>query len=165
MYGGNDGNPHTGIGVEVPKTLLSLPRARVDQATRLRLSAHEGFGYLLAQLLIQLKSPQAYQPIDGHRLEGIVVDLVSALIAHATDAGHTLPAESRQRVLAMHIRAFVKQHLHDPHLTLGAIASAHHISLSYLHRLFSEQGESITALIRRQRLGRVPGATWPTPHN
>ncbi|MFD7403500.1 helix-turn-helix domain-containing protein [Streptomyces sp. NPDC059866] len=44
--------------------------------------------------------------------------------------------------------------LHDPNLTPPVIASAHHISLSYLHRLFQEaaRGETVAACIRRRRL-------------
>ncbi|CAM5527886.1 AraC family transcriptional regulator [Streptomyces purpurascens] len=52
----------------------------------------------------------------------------------------------------MRIRAFVRDHLHDPNLNPGAIAAAHHISRSYLYRLFEHEEQSISAWIRGQRL-------------
>lgn len=65
-----------------------------------------------------------------------------------------LPPETRHRALTERIRAFIQQNLHDPELTPPAIAAAHHISLSYLHRLFQEEvrGETVAAWIRSRRL-------------
>ncbi|QTI90473.1 AraC family transcriptional regulator [Streptomyces sp. AgN23] len=156
IHGGDDASLHTGVGLEVPKALLPLPRNQLDQVTGLRLSAQEGFGSLLAQLLTQLaKSTDSYQPTDGPRLGTVVVDLLSALIAHALDSDNSLPPETRQQALVIRIRAFIQQHLHDPHLTPRAIAAAHHISTSYLHRLFQNEEETVAAWIRRQRLERA----------
>jgi AraC-like DNA-binding protein len=52
------------------------------------------------------------------------------------------------------MRAFIRQNLHDPELTPTMVAAAHHISLSYLHRIFQQQasGETVAAWIRGQRL-------------
>ncbi|PYC79541.1 hypothetical protein C7C46_14400 [Streptomyces tateyamensis] len=53
--------------------------------------------------------------------------------------------------------AFIQRNLHDPELSPSAIAGAHHISVSYLHRLFTQesQGETVAAWIRRQRLEKA----------
>ena len=52
------------------------------------------------------------------------------------------------------VRAFIRQHIHDPRLTPSLIAAAHHISVSYLHRVFTGQseGETVAAWIRGRRL-------------
>ncbi|MEV5383081.1 helix-turn-helix domain-containing protein [Streptomyces sp. NPDC052721] len=84
-----------------------------------------------------------------------MVDLLSALIAHALDSDNSLPPETRRQALVLRIRAFVQQHLHDPHLTPRTIAAAHHISTSYLHRLFQEEDDTVAAWIRSQRLERA----------
>lgn len=153
VHGGDGSLPHTGVGLEVPKALLPLPRNRLNHVTDLRLSAGEGFGALLRQLLTQLaRGTDAYQPADGPRLGSVVVDLLSALFAQALEAENSLPPETRQQTLVLRIRAFVRDHLHDPSLTPGAIAAAHHISRSYLYRLFEHEEESISAWIRGQRL-------------
>ncbi|WP_452746370.1 AraC-like ligand-binding domain-containing protein [Streptomyces bluensis] len=153
VYGGDDASLHTGVGLEVPKALLPVPRNQVDQAARLRLSAQDGFGSLLAQLLTQLaRDTDSYQPTDGPRLGTVVVDLLSALIAHALDSDNSLPPETHRQTLFLRVRAFVQGHLHDPQLTPPAIAAVHHISTSYLHRLFQEHGLTVSGWIRRQRL-------------
>jgi AraC-like DNA-binding protein len=82
----------------------------------------------------------------------VVVDLLSALLAHALDADALLSPETHRQTLVLRIRAFVQQHLHDPHLSPPAIAAAHNISTSYLHRLFQQEDETVAALIRNQRL-------------
>ncbi|MBP8532835.1 helix-turn-helix domain-containing protein [Streptomyces sp. MK37H] len=156
IHGGDDATPHTGVGLEVPKALLPLPRNQLDQVAHLRLSAQDGFGFLLAQLLTQLaRGTDSYQPPDGPRLGTVVVDLLSALIAHALDSDNSLPPDTRRQALVLRIRAFVQQHLHDPQLTPRSIAAAHHISTSYLHRLFQHEEETISAWIRHQRLGHA----------
>ncbi|MCF3144013.1 AraC family transcriptional regulator [Streptomyces platensis] len=153
VHAGDDSHPHTGVGLEVPKALLPLPRHTFDQVTRVRLSAQEGFGALLAQLLTQLaKDTAPYEAADGPRLGKVVVDLLSALLAHALEADSSLPPETHRQSLVLRIRAFVQQHLHDPQLTPCSIAAAHHISRSYLYRLFAQEGESVAAWIRGQRL-------------
>ncbi|AXK37043.1 AraC family transcriptional regulator [Streptomyces armeniacus] len=62
------------------------------------------------------------------------------------------PSPGRRRALVLRIRAFIQQRLHDPELSPAAVASAHHISVSHLHRLFQEQGTTVAAWIRQQRL-------------
>jgi len=52
----------------------------------------------------------------------------------------------------LRIRAFIQHHLADPDLTPRTIAAAHHISLSYLHRLFQDEQFTIAAWIRHQRM-------------
>ncbi|MCZ1006667.1 helix-turn-helix domain-containing protein [Streptomyces lydicus] len=153
--GGSDGL-HTGVGLEVPAALLPVPGRQRDRLAGLRLSAGEGFGALLAQLLTQLANgTHAYQPADGPRLGSVVVDLLSALFAHALDANTLLPPETHRQALVLRIRSFIQRHLHDPQLTPPVIAAAHHISLSYLHRLFQHEEETVAAWIRRQRLDRA----------
>lgn len=156
VYGGDDARPHTGIGLEVPKAMLALPRNKVDRAARLSLSAQDGFGALLAQLLTQLAhGTGSYQPSDGPRLGAVVIDLLTGLFAHVAEAGNALGPETRRRTLVLRIRAYVHSRLHDPRLTPRDIAAAHHISVSYLHRLFQDEEETVAAWIRHQRLERA----------
>ncbi|WP_431047287.1 helix-turn-helix domain-containing protein [Streptomyces sp. P1-3] len=145
-----------GIGIEIPRAQLHLPRNKMDQLSTHEMSGQEGIGALLIQLLTQLTADTGhYQPSDGSRLGTVVVDLLSALFTHALDADRTLPPETRGRTLVLRIRAYVQRNLHDPRLTPRTIAAAHHISTSYLHRLFRTEHETIAAWIRRQRLERA----------
>ncbi|MEV6175319.1 helix-turn-helix domain-containing protein [Streptomyces sp. NPDC051954] len=142
----------SGVAVEVPKALLPVPPR--DLLGR-RLSGREGVGALLSDFLTGLeRQADTLRPSDASRLGTVLLDLLSAWIAQLQEAEAALPPETRQRALTMHIRAFIRQNLHDPRLTPPVIAAAHHISLSYLHRLFQQQaqGETVAAAIRRQRL-------------
>lgn len=145
--------PVTSIGVEIPRALVALPARKADQVIGRRTSGREGVGALLAQFLVQLASDTApYQPCDAPRLGTVVADLVTAVFAHSTDACHSLPPETRGRTLTLQIKSFIHRHLADPELTPAHIAAAHHISSSYLHRLFRAEGVTVAAYIRAQRL-------------
>lgn len=102
-------------------------------------------------------SPPSWGPAEAPRLGMVVVDLVAAWLALELDAEAAVPEESRRRAMAENVQAFIRRNLHDPELSPSAIASAHHISVSYLHRVFSEQsqGETVAAWIRAQRLEKA----------
>ncbi|AVV42713.1 AraC family transcriptional regulator [Streptomyces sp. ID05-04B] len=145
----------TGVGVEVPKSLLPLPSARVRDLLGRRLSGREGPGALLTGFLSGLDQQAAsLRPADAPRLGMVLVDLLAAWLAHELEAETALSPEARRRITVTRIRAFIRQHLHDPELRPPVVAAAHHISLSYLHRLFQEEGtgETVAAWIRGQRL-------------
>ena len=151
----------TGVAVDFPKSLLPLSPDRVRELLGRRLSGREGTGSLLTEFLIGLdRQSPSLQPSDAPRLGSVLLDLLSAWFAHVLDMEDALPPETRHRAMTTRIRAFIRQNLDDPELTPPVIAAAHHISVSYLHRLFQEQapgeggggGETVAAWIRRLRL-------------
>lgn len=147
------GAPVSTVAVEIPKALVPLPRDVARRIVGMPLSAREGMSALLARFLVQLVEDTAsYQPADGPRLGMVLTDLTSALFAHLLEAGDGLPPETHRRTLTLRIQAFIREHLHDPHLTPATIAATHHISTSYLHRLFRDEDATVAAWIRRLRL-------------
>ncbi|MEU9186636.1 AraC family transcriptional regulator [Streptomyces sp. NPDC048484] len=149
-------DPVTIVGVEIPRALVALPTGRADQVIGRRISGREGTGALLAQLLVQLASDTGpYRPPDAPRLGTVVADLVTAVFAHAVDDDVRLPPETRDRTLVLRVKAFVNRHLDDPELTPAGIAAAHHISRSYLYRLFQAEGLSVAAYVRDRRLANA----------
>ncbi|WP_405736151.1 AraC family transcriptional regulator [Streptomyces sp. NBC_01537] len=144
-----------GMGVDCPKELLPIPPDRVRELLGRGQSGREGLGALLTEFLVGLeRQAEALQPSDGPRLGTVVLDLMSAWFAQVLDAEAALPPETRQQAMARRIQAFIRQNLHDPELTPPVIAAAHHISLSYLYRIFQQQlqGETVAAWIRSRRL-------------
>lgn len=150
--------------VAVPPSLLPFPAADLDRLLGRRLSGRTGIGALLADVLIRMSAEHtAYRAADAPRLGTVVVDLLTALLAHELDgdaearggagAAHTAP-ESQRRALVLRIQDFAQRNLHTPGLTPASIAAAHHISVRYLHRLFERQGHTVAAWIRAQRLER-----------
>ncbi|RSN68572.1 AraC family transcriptional regulator [Actinomadura sp. WAC 06369] len=159
--------PFEAVGVVVPKRLLSVPADRLGRAIGPPLPGRDGVGGLLAGTLAAiLADPGAYRASDGPRLATVLADLASALLAHAVDAdeeehgehgeddgeGGGASPEVRRRTLLLRAHAFIDRHLQDPELTPAAVAAAHHISVSYLHRLFSAEGRTVAAWIRLRRL-------------
>ncbi|WP_225802661.1 AraC family transcriptional regulator [Streptomyces sp. NK15101] len=147
-----------GVGVDLPKALLPLPPHQAERLLGHGLSVRDGTGALLADFLIGIgRQADTLRPADAPRLGTVTLDLVSSFFAQALDAETGLPPETRHEVLGRRIRAFIRQHLSDPELTPAAVAAAHHISLSHLHRVFGERspGETVAAWIRSQRLERI----------
>ncbi|MBM9440192.1 AraC family transcriptional regulator [Actinacidiphila bryophytorum] len=141
------------IGIEVPKTSVNLPWDRVQKVIGQALSGREGVGALLVQFLTQVTSDTSvYLPSEAPRLGRVLSELVTALFARALDEEERLQPETRSRTLALEVKAFVRRNLCDPALTPGAIAAAHFISRSHLHRLFRAEGTTVAAYIRTQRL-------------
>ncbi|MFD4763977.1 helix-turn-helix domain-containing protein [Streptomyces sp. NPDC058439] len=148
-----DGAPVKTVGVEIPKALVPLPRGTVERLIAHRMQARDGLGSLLGQFLIQLAAgSKTYRTTDGPRLATVLADLVTALFAHTVEAEDLLEPESRERALVLRIREFIRTHLPEPDLTPRTIAVAHHISLSYLHRIFAGETRTVAAEIRAQRL-------------
>lgn len=150
------GGPPQGVGLEIPKALIPVPHDRVDRLLARPIPGQEGVGALLTGFLARLASDSdSYRPSDGPRLGSVLVDLATAVLAHAAEAGDAVPPESRRRTLTLRVRNFIQRNLHDPDLTPAAVAAAHHISVSYLHRLFRDQDTTVSGWIRQQRLDRV----------
>ena len=147
-------SPLKTVGVEIPKAVLPLPRGKVERVIGRPMSGREGIGALLAQFLTRMAADAgSYQPGDGPRLGTVLTDLVAALFAQAIDARTgLLPPETHRRTLVLRIKAFIQRNLHDPQLTPRAVADAHHISVSYLHRIFQGEGHTVAGWIRTQRL-------------
>ncbi|MEU1281309.1 helix-turn-helix domain-containing protein [Streptomyces sp. NPDC005805] len=154
---GDERAPVVGVGVEIPKVLLPSPRrSGVDRLVGRRLSGTRGFGAMVTQFLVRLTEDDgSYRQEDASRLGTVLVDLVAGMVAQETDAEAGLPERTRTRNQVRRIRAHIQRHLHDPALTPGTVAAAHHLSTRQLHRLFEGEQETVAGLIRRQRLERA----------
>ncbi|WP_059006163.1 helix-turn-helix domain-containing protein [Streptomyces specialis] len=148
--------PYQSLCVVLPKSALALPPARVERLFGQRVAVDEGFGALLERFLTGLTADTAsFGPADGPRLGTVTVDLVAALFGNLLAAEAAVTPESRARTLILRARAFIQEHLADPALSPRTVADAHHISVSYLHKLFQPEGTTVAALIRRQRLEHI----------
>jgi AraC-like DNA-binding protein len=148
-----DGGTTRVVRAHISKALLGEPAERLERLLAVPLPGRTGLGGLLVQFLADVTAGSGiYGPGDLPRLGVLAHDLLTSVVAHHLDADGALPDESRRRTLLLHIQAFIQQHLHEPNLTPRVIAAAHHISLSYLHRLFQQEGDTVAGRVRRQRL-------------
>ncbi|WP_404954761.1 helix-turn-helix domain-containing protein [Streptomyces sp. 147326] len=147
------GDPAELVQIHFPGALLPLPPAGLDRLAGERLSGREGIGPLLTDFLVRLvRDARHYRPADTARLGGILLDLLTALLAHELDTAACVPAESCRRSLMLRVQGFVERHLGDARLSPQAVAAAHQISVSYLYKLFQEEGLTVAAWIRERRL-------------
>ncbi|MGW7527961.1 AraC family transcriptional regulator [Streptomyces sp. NPDC054783] len=146
------------IVVQIPRAMVPVPSNRVDRILAARMSGREGVGGLLAGFLTHVATDTVpYRPADRQRLGSILVDLITAWLAHHLDAADQTPAETRQHMQFLEIQDFIRRHLDTADLSPATVAAAHHISLRTLHRLFQNHahGATVASYIRRQRLTRA----------
>ena len=89
-------------------------------------------------------------PTDEAQMAGIVLDTLSVVLTSA--AARTAPALNGRLALLRMLQADVMSRLGDPMLSPADLASQHHLSVRYVHALFTESGISCAAYIRQQRL-------------
>lgn len=148
--------PFVMAAVTVPRPLLPFPDRQMDAVMGQELPATGAVGGLLNGFIRDLAEEKGtLSPSDGPRLGMILLDLIAAFLSTTIESGAGAAPEAPRQGLTLRIQAFIERHLHDPELTPRMIAAAHHISLSYLHRLFQERGETVAAWIRSHRLRRA----------
>ncbi|MEO3767817.1 helix-turn-helix transcriptional regulator [Streptomyces sp. B5E4] len=146
------------LTVDIPKDTLTLPTGSLGRLVGQDLPGDEGPGALLTGVVSHvLSSAAAYRPSDTARLGTAVLDLVHAYLAHQLESktAAALDPEHRQHALLVRVVDFMRHRLADPELTPQQVADAHHISVSYLHRIFrahTEGRQTVAGWIRRQRL-------------
>ncbi|MDN3352775.1 helix-turn-helix domain-containing protein [Actinomadura sp. DC4] len=145
----------TGVEVEFFRALMPIPSNAIARITAIRIPAGEGIPALFHRHLIELiRQAPRFRPADTARLATITLDLMAAMCASLIEADNCLPPETRQRALQAQIHDFVLRNLGDPDLSADTIAAAHQISVSYLYKLFEQQGLTVAGWIRQRRLGR-----------
>jgi AraC-like DNA-binding protein len=148
-----------GIAVSIPRGLLPLSGRTIDLLVARPFPGHDGIGRLVIGFLTDLLAQGTHKPADAVRIGAALLDLITAMLTHqleasALSAGNASPVESPSGILLTDIQSFILRNLNDPALTPDTIATAHHISLSHLYRLFRKQGRTVSAWIRQQRLER-----------
>ncbi|GAA1647257.1 helix-turn-helix domain-containing protein [Nonomuraea maheshkhaliensis] len=144
-----------GLIVQFPHDVLRLSETIVKPLLGRRMSGRHGVGAILGGLLQQSLSNAGHLlAADRGRLSTIVVDLLTALLAHELEKDpDTLLPDSGQ-VLVLRVQDFVERHLDDLSLSPADIAAAHHVSLRHLQRLFLQEGLTISGWVRDRRLER-----------
>jgi AraC-like DNA-binding protein len=149
------GTAHRFVSLVFPRAMLSIPEREIRELAGVRLAGSRGPGALVAGLARQLTGSldEFADATCAARIGSAVVDLTAATLASWTGRDAATPPQRRHALLPR-IEAFIEQRLADPDLNPGTIASAHHISLRYLHRLFEPRVTTVANLIRTRRLER-----------
>ena len=141
--------------VMFPRQLLRVPAGDMRKLTARTVCGRQGVGALVTPLLRGVGERAASaQPAVAAHLSEAVLDLLTASYAEQLECEAGVPPETRQAALLLRIRAFVEDRLSDPDLSPTVIASAHHISVRYLQKLFESEGTTASAWVRARRLER-----------
>jgi AraC-like DNA-binding protein len=137
-----------------PRALLPLAQTDVERLTVKRIPGDKGAGALVSSLARQLPSQlDDHDAEESARLGTAVIDLLAVALG-AQLGGNRVSSDTEQRALLLRIRTHIEERLADPELSPRSIATAHHISLRQLHRLFESQEATVAESIRRRRLER-----------
>jgi AraC-like DNA-binding protein len=131
-----------------PKDRLPLSGREMSEATAIAFDGQRGVGAMLPPLLSSLdraiadEIPEAGQDAVARTIGDLFVALVR---------GH-VPAGASENLHLARARGHIRRHLADPDLGPASVAAACAISVSYLHKLFAEEGISVVGTIREERL-------------
>ncbi|WP_329407856.1 helix-turn-helix domain-containing protein [Nocardia vinacea] len=134
----------------VPRRRLAMRVPGLEDLTGVRIPGSSGNGALAASLLRGL-DPRTVQPgPEATHLSDAAIDLLAACLV-GCEGG--CPDSSGDTVVAIAHR-YIDDHLRYPSLTPAEIASAAHVSLRQLQKLFAQRGSTISGWIRDRRLER-----------
>jgi len=132
----------------LPKRLVPLPdKVLVTQTARVT-SSSDGVGAALGALLSSLATGRASDS-DPTQQAALQHALVSMYVAFMSDGELNGSPPSVHLGLA---KTFIVRHLGDVRLSPADVANACGVSLSYLHRLFANEGLTVASYVREQRL-------------
>lgn len=84
------------------------------------------------------------------RLAGHAVDMLGIALTDALDA--RVPASPYRAALLWRIKGFIDEHLHEPMLSIQAVAAKYRITARYVAMLFREDGTTFSDFVRQRRL-------------
>ncbi|WP_405743351.1 helix-turn-helix domain-containing protein (plasmid) [Streptomyces sp. NBC_00028] len=136
--------------------VLKVPKARLSHrslngATAVELDA-SGPGEVIADFLLGLDRLHGTDPRAAMALLPHAVDLLDTALAWT--AGAVLPQAS-SALTSQRVHRFVRRNLTDPDLDAAAVAVACRVSRRTMYRALADDGESLTALIRRLRVAHA----------
>jgi AraC-like DNA-binding protein len=135
--------------VMVPKDALVERNLRFDDVMARRLGAS---GISRVALETMRNTYQELPNMSEAAAQG-AGELIKQLVRLSLqELGGLETAVTQREALRDRIRAYVQQHLRDPHLSVDAIARALNCSRRHLYNAFAGEGESIAGHIQRQRL-------------
>ena len=138
--------------VMFPRELLDIPSDLLSRITAMRLDGANGVGAMIRPYLSTLT--HQIGEVDGHiarRLFRTAFDMVGTLLE--SELGSATTATSHDDLMRR-ILDYIDEHLAEPDLNPSQIAAAHFISVRHLHALYSDQGSTVSTVIRARRLDR-----------
>lgn len=147
-------SPHWDLAVFTwPRDTIQLSDSESASLTCRTLDGGGGITGVLSRMLTDLLVEKpAVSEGGGARMADEIGDLVATIATEAHGLG--ADAADRHAGLLRQIDAYIDERLGDPDLSPERVAQAHFVSTRQLQRLFARRGQTVSQVVRRQRLER-----------
>lgn len=138
-----------------PRDLMEPSPDHVRAITAISLGREESLTRLVTPLLTEISSD--FASLEGPAAARVVhttVDLISALLSTAALSRAT-ESDPGHLALMLRIKEYILANLGDSELNPDAVARSAYISTRHLHELFRQQGTTVSAWIRDQRMDAI----------
>jgi len=147
--------PFHQLVVQIPKDVMSRHLINPEQYTAIPISANNGLGAVLKNLVFSLAAEmnnleQASDELSENLLQMIAMAFSSSVMLEQINDSSVVRESLKRRILQ-----YIDNNLCDPDLNNGHIAEAQGISRRYLNKLFQSDSETIHALILGKRLEKA----------
>ena len=147
--------PACAVQLHLPKDQLPIRDRALYGLAGGGWSARSGTGAVLGGFLEQIAAQAGTWDADeAERLGSAAIDLSVAFLSGLARQEDTLDPQIRRSALLHQVKRFIGDNLADRRLSPAAVAAAHHISVRYLHQLFTAEEHTVAAYIRARRLER-----------
>lgn len=138
-----------------PHRLVQIPPKVAARVCGSAISGSSGLGQVASTVLKALANEEInFNGAAGASVVHSAIQVARGAIIDTFDQISGVDPSDRPG-LASDIRQYILGNLQDPDMSPDSVAGAHFISTRKLHKLFQEDGLSVAAWIREQRLARV----------
>ncbi|WP_405730515.1 helix-turn-helix domain-containing protein [Streptomyces sp. NBC_01537] len=135
-----------------PRDTIQLSDSESASLTCRALDGGSGITGVLSRMLTDLLVAKPTVSEGGAvRIADEIGDLVATIATEAHGPGAGI---DRHAGLLRRIDTYIEEHLGDPELSPERVAQAHFVSTRQLQRMFARRGQTVSQVIRRQRLER-----------
>ncbi|MFF5079417.1 helix-turn-helix domain-containing protein [Actinoplanes sp. NPDC000266] len=139
----------------LPRSALALPDNSVRDISAVRIGSTNPLAGLTSQYLARLADdPVILSGGYGPAAATATIELIRAALTVQL-GNDQLSRDPLGNSLASRVLADMRSHLADPELSPAAVASRHHISVRYLHRILQRENIRFGEWVRHNRLERA----------
>lgn len=140
--------------VQMPKAVLGQHLANAEQYTAIQMCGRAGLGFVLRNFVLSLAAElqqleHSSEDLSENVLHMMAMAFSSSVMLEQVGNNSLVKDSLKQRVYR-----FIELNLCNPDVSNQMIADSQGISLRYLNKLFSEESESVHALILEKRLSK-----------
>jgi AraC-like DNA-binding protein len=154
------------IGIAVPRRLMTASAPATEDAFLRPLRSDTGVLRLLVRYLDIFDDNLAeWKPELCHSVATHIQDLCALAVGAGGEAADVAERRGLRAARLRAIKADIVRNLEDVNLRATGIAMRQGVTTRYIHRLFENEGATLSQFIRRQRLMRVHRALTDPRHD